>query len=300
MGTLDSDPNRAGESCSPTQSRDAGEPTVSSDGRVRREASPRSRRKDASADGNRSHHAELVHEARKAIKRMRAFARLLRYELGGQEFDRVNSSLRATGRHLAGARDAEVRLATLERLHRRHPDALAREGIERLRQRLLHEREEASAPMPEQTALVEIGEMRREPGLRRIYREGSQRYRRVRRDEGSSVEAAHDWRKRVKGLYYALDMLGGSDIKSVRKSTRRAELIAEALGEEHDLWLLTTYAHEHPDVFEGDDTARITLVALTERRRKRLHRRALSHGARLYKRKPRDFTGRVQKALVRG
>jgi hypothetical protein len=32
-----------------------------------------------------------VHEARKAIKRMRALARLLRDELGEQEFARVNA-----------------------------------------------------------------------------------------------------------------------------------------------------------------------------------------------------------------
>ena len=36
--------------------------------------------------------AELVHDARKAIKRMRALARLLRHELGESEFRRVNDS----------------------------------------------------------------------------------------------------------------------------------------------------------------------------------------------------------------
>ncbi|MGC2372920.1 MAG: CHAD domain-containing protein, partial [Solirubrobacteraceae bacterium] len=44
--------------------------------------------------------AELVHEARKTIKRMRALARLLRYELGEQEFERVDGALRAAGGRL--------------------------------------------------------------------------------------------------------------------------------------------------------------------------------------------------------
>src|SRR5580693_577882 len=76
--------------------------------------------------------AELVHDARKAIKRMRALARLLRCALGEREFERVDDSLRAAGRRLSGARDAEVRLATLRRLRSKHPKALASPAIERL------------------------------------------------------------------------------------------------------------------------------------------------------------------------
>ncbi len=79
--------------------------------------------------------AELVHDARKAIKRMRALARLLRHELGEPEFRRVNDSLRSAAQRLAGARDAEVRLATLDALAKRHPRALAPERVRPLRER---------------------------------------------------------------------------------------------------------------------------------------------------------------------
>jgi CHAD domain-containing protein len=258
---------------------------------------------------DRPHHTELVHEARKAIKRMRALARLMRYELGEQEFDRVNSSLRDAGRRLAVARDADVRLATLERLQRRHPDSLAQAGIERLGEQLRRERAQTGVSADEHTTLAEVSEMRRElaswklvehdfktlePGLRRIYREGRRRYRRVRRQRGADIDAAHDWRKRVKGLYYALDMLGDGS-KGARKSSKRAERLGEILGEEHDLWMLAAYAREHSDAFEGDSEAQAALVKLVERRRERLHRRALGRGARLYKRKPRAFTRRVHK-----
>src|SRR5580704_9515394 len=84
--------------------------------------------------------AELVHETRKAIKRMRALARLLRHELGEQEFERVSSSLRTAGQRLAGPRDAEVRVTTLRGLVERHPKALALGGIRALRERLESER----------------------------------------------------------------------------------------------------------------------------------------------------------------
>ncbi len=73
---------------------------------------------------------DVVHETRKAIKRMRALARLFRDELGEPEFKRLNSLLRGAAGRLAGARDAEVRLATLRRLAKRHPAALSRQGID--------------------------------------------------------------------------------------------------------------------------------------------------------------------------
>jgi CHAD domain-containing protein len=258
--------------------------------------------------------AELVHEARKAIKRMRALARLLRYELGEQELERVNSSLRAAAQRLAGARDADVRLATLERLRTRHPKALALEGVQRLSERLEHERERASEPASPKDVLADIADMRRHlarwnlvehdfdalaPGLQRIYREGRRRYTRVKREHGRSAEDVHDWRKRVKSLYYALDMLGGASAKGARSATRRAERLGDLLGEEHDLWMLRAYIEQHPDAFGGDSAAREKLLELTERRRKRLRKRALKLGKRLYERKPGDFTQRIASALSR-
>jgi CHAD domain-containing protein len=258
--------------------------------------------------------AELVHEARKAIKRMRALARLLRYELGEQELKRVNSSLRAAGQRLAGARDAEVRFATLEHLRTRHRKALALEGIERLSERLERERERATEPADPREVLGDIADMRSElarwnlvehdfealaPGLRRIYREGRRRHARVKRKHARDAEDVHDWRKRVKSLYYALDMLGGASAKGTRGVTRRAERLGDVLGEEHDLWMFAAYLQEHPEAFGEDASARKALLKLTERRRRRLRERALKLGARLYERPPGDFVRRIGDTLAR-
>jgi CHAD domain-containing protein len=258
--------------------------------------------------------AELVHEARKAIKRMRALARLLRYELGEREFERVNSSLRAAGQRLAGARDAEVRLATLQRLRTRHPKALALEGIERLSEQLERERKQASEPTPPRDVLADIADMRRHlarwnlvehdfealaPGLKRIYREGRRRYARVKREHARNAEHVHDWRKRVKSLYYALDMLGGASAKGTRDVTRRAERLGDVLGEEHDLWMFAAYLQEHPEAFGEDTSAHEALLKLTERRRERLRERALELGARLYELGAGDFTRRIGNVLAR-
>jgi CHAD domain-containing protein len=279
-------------------------------------------------DGAGSHPAdpaELVHEARKAIKRMRALARLLRDELGEHEFSRVNASLRSAGRRLGGARDAEVRLATLRELIERHPHALApsqgssngsgprREGIRRLEEQLRHERLNSSQPSDIDEVLADIAAMRDQlarwslvdidfgtlsPGLRRVYREGRQRYARCAREHGHDEQDVHDWRKRVKSLYYALDMLGAKKAKGARRAARRADRLGDLLGSEHDLWMLCAYVEEHPEAFGADTAAKDELLKRIEQRRRHLRKRALSLGARLYKRKPGRFTRRIGRALA--
>ncbi len=266
------------------------------------------------ADSPPAARAELVHETRKAIKRMRALARLLRYELGEEEFKRVNDSLRDIGQRLSGTRDAEVRLATLRSLRARHPKALALEGVDRLEERLELDRRQAGTQATPREGLADIADMRGylarwnlvdhelgtlAPGLERIYREGHRRYTRVRDEHGRDAEHLHDWRKRVKSLYYALDMLGGKSAKDARNFTRRADHLGDLLGEEHDLWMFLAYVELHADTFAEDATAPAKLVKRVERRRKRLRKRALALGGQLYERKPAGFTRRVARALSR-
>ncbi|HTC58963.1 MAG TPA: CHAD domain-containing protein [Solirubrobacteraceae bacterium] len=267
---------------------------------------------------------ELVHEARKAIKRMRALARLLRDELGEREFARVNDSLRSAGRRLAGSRDAEVRLTTLRELIERHPRALApsrepsngngsgRGGILRLEEQLRRERLNNKRPSDIDEVLADIAAMRDQlarwslvdidfgtlsPGLRRVYREGRHRYLRCAREHGRDEQDVHDWRKRVKSLYYALDMLGAKKAKGARRAARRADRLGDLLGSEHDLWMLCAYVEEHPEAFGTDMAGKDELLKRIEQRRRRLRKRALALGARLYKRKPGKFTRRIGRAL---
>lgn len=263
---------------------------------------------------------DVVHEARKAIKRMRALARLFRQEMGEPDFKRVNSSLRDAGRRLAGARDAQVRLATLRRLVERHPSALSRPGIDLFGAHLEHEHAQAGEPAKSAQVLEDIAAMRRQlerwnllerdfedlaPGLRHIYKEGRTRYGHAKHERPTDVgdphppsdQAMHDWRKRVKSLYYVLDMLGGKHARGARKATRRADRLGDLLGEEHDLWMLGLYASEHPEAFGEDTLARDDLLALIGRRRKRLRKRALKLGARLYRRSPARFTQRLRTAF---
>lgn len=262
-----------------------------------------------------------VHEARKALKRLRALLRLLRDELGEQTYERESELLRETGRRLAGARDAAVLLSTLEDLIARHPGKLAgRRGVLRLRTRLQHERDGAAelaladsathaGALAELRAMrVRVGEWELaepggieavEPALERLYGKGRKRLRRAAKAKGGArrTRTLHEWRKRVKDLRYVAEMLGA------RKLAKRADDLGELLGEEHDLAVLAQRVRREAKGGRASGApgrrARKLLLRLIARRRKKLRKRALRDGGRLYGRKPARFVRRVRRAVSR-
>ena len=246
-----------------------------------------------------------VHETRKALKRARALVRLQQSALGRKRFRRINATLRQAGRRLAGARDAEVIVDTLDGLIARHPKPLARSaGVVRLRTLLLAERERAQARMghgahPREVVLSELRAValeleRWEPsqsdsktarlGLRHIYRQGRLRGARARKADSSP--ALHAWRKRVKDLRYAAEAL------ELRKVAKRADRLGETIGEEHDLWLLAQRLRRHRKCFSGDRAAAKQLRKLIAQRRRRLRKRAFGLGRELYRQPPKRFVRR--------
>jgi CHAD domain-containing protein len=278
---------------------------------------------------------ETVHELRKIVKRVRAIVRLLRGELGSKRFEREDAALRDCGRRLAGARDAEVMVGTLDGLLRRDPKlarrrgrvrgtATRRGGVEALRAQLVAERDAARtggqdarrgaalADLRAIRARVAAWELREPtkdparllaPGIERLYGDGRRRMRRARR-RGDDSEAMHAWRKRVKALRYAAETLdrGGEwrETKSGRRLrgvARRADRVGELLGEEHDLALLAHVVRRRAELFAGEGKRRKRLLRAIARRRKRLRKRALREGERLYERKPKAFVRGVRKAL---
>jgi CHAD domain-containing protein len=258
-----------------------------------------------------------VHEVRKALKRLRALMRLLRAELGAKRYARENAALRDCGRRLAGARDAEVMVGTLDALVERHPAQLAASrGVRALRAELVAERERSAAIRDlalREEVLADLRAVRarvlawklRErhrrpakllgPGLERIYRDGLRGLRRARRR--GDPEAMHAWRKRVKDLRYAAETLDRGGAKRVRRLARRAARVGEMLGEEHDLALLARTVRKRREHFAGERATRKLLLKLIARRRKRLHRRALRKGERLYRDGPKRFARGLRDAL---
>src|SRR5439155_11850092 len=181
------------------------------------------------ADNGAVSASEAVHEARKALKRLRALEALLSDQLGEEVVDRDTDVLRRVGRRFAGSRDAEVMIATLDDLLHRYRRQLAgRPAVRGLRERLAVERDHAAQPAgPAAPArMLSLSDLRilrarvsawqpdprpgiapLEPALRRVYRRGLRRFRRARAGRGDRAAAMHRWRKRVKELRYVAEAL---------------------------------------------------------------------------------------------
>jgi hypothetical protein len=233
-------------------------------------------------------------------------------------------------------------VSTLDALLRRHPRKLGRRrGVAQLREHLLRERDAATArtlggdaatrarvadelcALRARVARWQLSDRPADrllgPGLRDVYREGRIHRRRAARRK-AGPRALHRWRRHVKDLRYALEVLdvrdssgagagaagkhrrdqraGRGQSKRIAKLARRADALGELLGEEHDLVLLAERARSYKPL-KRRRRARTQLLRAISRRRGRLRKRALRDGKRLYERKPKRFVRRVRAAHVR-
>ncbi len=248
--------------------------------------------------GTRSAPEEAVHEARKDMKKLRALLRLVRGELGDDWFARENACFRDAARELAGARDADVLLETLESL-----DVPAPVGPE-LRKRIQAEEAprqgdgRASAARGVVEILVEARRRVDEwplgrdsfaavaPGLERTYRRGRRDFRAARRDP--TVEGLHEWRKRLKELWYHHRVLRCLWPPVMAAVGDEAHELSNRLGDDHDLALLADWVRDSV----GEEPA---LSAAVDRRREELQREALALGERVYADKPSAYVLRLKR-----
>jgi CHAD domain-containing protein len=286
-----------------------------------------------------------VHEARKALKRLRALLLLVRDELGERAYARDSALVRRTGKRMAQARDAEVLLSTLDDLIKRHPQKLgSRRGVQRLRARLETERDGAAelALADGATRAGVLDDLRAlrvrvagwqlaDPGgievveaaLASMYGKGRRRMHRAERAGRARGRKLHEWRKRVKDLRYAAEILqrsephggraAGKPAKRARKRSsaeaavlanvaRQADELGELLGEEHDLAVLAERVRAEAKSTRASGApgpgTRKALLKLIAQRRKRLRKRALRDGGRLFAAKPKSFVRRVRAAAA--
>jgi CHAD domain-containing protein len=251
------------------------------------------------------HDPDGVHEARKDLKKLRAVLRLLRKRLGDDVYRRENSGARDTARMLAGARDAQVRLDTLDDLVAGGsvPGSMVTGFRARLEAELGARNAEHDAG-PEPMERIEATRARAAewrvggegwdavgPGIKRSYRRG-----RARMSDAlarPSVENLHEWRKRVKDLWYHLRVIAPAWPPVIDALAEEAHVLSERLGDDHDLAVLGESARFHHDAFADPADLDALLDAITDRRG-RLQSEAVAIGRRLYADDPAAFAARTQ------
>jgi CHAD domain-containing protein len=245
-----------------------------------------------------------VHEARKSIKRARAVLKLLRPSLAANGFARSKAALRDAGRALAAARDAKVIADRLDEMLRRA--GIARSAVRGLADRLpataassrqLGDPEAALAGLVlarKRLARASLPASNWTPlgaGLRSIYKAGRQLM--PGKADPVSVEAMHEWRKHVKSYWHALEVFEPVRPAPIRRTIGSARRLADTLGEDHDLALLTDKLR--PFVEGARDEPAQELLDAIERRQRRLRRRAIKVGSELYAEAPAVMEKRMRR-----
>jgi CHAD domain-containing protein len=196
---------------------------------------------------------EAIHEARKAIKKVRAILGVIEADdgrgLGGSQ-----KRLRKVNRALSRLRDADAMLVIATKLRDENPGLFSERGFARLRGRLSSHKQKSMKTAQKDGAWKRIDrrlrKLRRQaerwrpanrqfgalgPGIRLTHRLGRTHLTQAKRRQRATD--FHEWRKHLKALWYQLRLLEGSS-PVVRKDVRVLHEVETWLGEDHDVVVL--------------------------------------------------------------
>jgi hypothetical protein len=210
---------------------------------------------DSTADTN-----ERVHETRKRLKEIRAVLRLGRFGLDG-DFGALNGAFRDAARQLASAREADALVAMAKSLHGTTRDPLERRALTRVARLLAEDQPAASLPAIDFPVVTFAAHGTRwfERGLRRTYRGGRRAFRRARRER--TAAAIHEWRKRVKDLWYETQIVAPAWPEVLDARVEMLHDLSRLLGDHHDVWALESHVAEHRRRFGKITAQRMAVVA---------------------------------------
>jgi CHAD domain-containing protein len=255
-----------------------------------------------------------VHSARKAVKKERSLLRLMRGSMPSTQRRRENRRLRKAARGLSAARDAEVMIDTLDELAKRYVGQLPENTFEGIREPLVRTRDEQRAQLIDSTlgdqAVGGLGAVRLrvddwrladggwaaiEDGLLRSYTSGRAAFARA--QSHRDMDEWHEWRKRVKDLWYQQRLLSAVGGPMVKGQAKDADVLADLLGDDHDLGVLRRSLAAGAIHAPVDVDA---VIALIDHRRGELQSEALWIGARVYAEKPKAFRRRMRRSWKAG
>ncbi len=265
---------------------------------------------------------DAIHRTRKALKRLRAILRLVRFQVGERVYRYENETLRDAARLVAPVRDGAVAVETVSSLASRFEGSLPvdvfddmAERLDRRAVRIRYRVVEESDAIPRLGATLERARARfagwpisREerkaygtavgnnfasigPGLTLTYARGRLEMKRA---FGSPTAGNHHlWRKRVKYLRHQMEVLQPLWPEVVGATALSLDRLGELLGEEHDLStlleLLAVDAGLCPDPVE-----RALFAALAQHRRSELQAAARVLGTRIYYEKANRYVSRLE------
>lgn len=253
---------------------------------------------------------EAIHDARKRFKKVRAVLRLVRDEIGEDVYQSQNVYYRDLGRMLSAVRDSAVMVETVEDL-REHYAPILQDGafsstVAAFRN---HHQALAEQVFRQKNVPVQVAESLKdnrfridalpiqsddfsafEDGLERVYKRGYKGFDNAYDDP--TAENFHEWRKRVKYLWYHARILRPLWPDPFAEWADEIHDLADYLGDEHDLAELRERLWEGGETLTPDHERQV-LLQLVEQRRAELQQAAEPLGTRIYAEDPEDFTYRI-------
>ena len=267
----------------------------------------RERIDDALKSLRRSNHLEGIHAVRKEIKKLRAVLRLVRDEIEKSKYRKITDVLRTVANHLAGMRDAHVKLNAFEDLTKRFRRQLSAKPFPEIKKALQQNCRDEERKFLKGNSIETVNQILKQskkriddlklesdgwnaigPGLKKSYRRGREAFATA-RDE-SSPENFHEWRKRVKDLWHQVKLVCPVWPKELKAATGELESLGELLGDDHDLFLIAEFAVGKN--FDRDETQ--ALEKLICSRQEELRPAALKAGAKYYSETPGCFCRRIE------
>lgn len=254
---------------------------------------------------------EMVHGARKSLKKIRAALRLLREQLGSRAYHDENACFRDAARPLTELRDAQVLIDTLDKLSSQcsgelEPAALGvlrralKEHRRQVRQQTLLDRE-ALKPVREALERAQCRWDNCSPpgrgwsvlgaGLKRVYDNARTAFTLA--QQTPSVENLHEWRKQVKYLWHELQFLQPLWPTVLKDLADQMHELTTRLGDDHDLAVLRQQLQVEAESFH-DGTTVAALVRCINCQQAALRQQAAQLGGRLFEERPGQFVRRLQ------
>jgi CHAD domain-containing protein len=254
---------------------------------------------------------EAVHEVRKDLKKARSLLRLARPGIPRSAYRRENRYLRDTARAISAARDADVMVETVDALAERYAGRLPKRTFTTLRGRLAKQATGGALPgaeglleaLQEARARVDgwgldgCDEAALTAGAVRAYARGRAALAAV-GDDASAVRL-HEWRKRVKDLWYHQRLLRNAWKGPLRALADESHRLADLLGDDHDLAVLADRLVASPELTAGSALLdREAILSLIAERRAELQAEARRLGRRVYAEKRKAHGRRMGRYLA--
>ena len=203
-----------------------------------------------------------IHETRKSMKRIRAFLRMIRDEIGYSSYYRENVFYRDLNRQLSDIRNFGVLSGTIQDLQKDLSSTIPDEIFQAVEEELVTQRNKVMGGpagliqlLKEIAAQIEVARERIydfpilhndfrafEGGILRMYSQGKQYLKDARKNPTPTL--LHDLRKKMKYFWYQVEILQPIFPGPMKAYADTLEKITEKLGEYHDLQVLQEFLHK--------------------------------------------------------